>query len=141
MNNDALSKINFDNYLVKEINFLTNDNFVPRDNISIELDFDNNINIDFELKKATIDLSILIFKDYIEENYPFYLKIAIASLFSFQSDLGEDEIKNLLEINGVAITFPYLRSLVTFVTANSGFQPLILPTINITNLLKQKKKQ
>ncbi|WP_083599506.1 protein-export chaperone SecB [Caloranaerobacter azorensis] len=36
--------------------------------------------------------------------------------------------------------FPYLRSLITTITANAGVKPIILPPININALLEEKER-
>lgn len=44
-------------------------------------------------------------------------------------------------VNAPAITYPYLRSFVSLITLNSGFEPLILPTINFQALADQQKSK
>ncbi|MBV7264438.1 protein-export chaperone SecB [Photobacterium sp. WH24] len=37
-------------------------------------------------------------------------------------------------VNAPAIAYPYLRSYVSIVTLNSGYEPIILPTVNFQSL-------
>lgn len=46
----------------------------------------------------------------------------------------------MLEINGTAILFPYLRSFITTLTSNAGIPPLVLPTLNIQKIIEEKNK-
>ena len=50
-----------------------------------------------------------------------------------------DDIEKF-EINGIALLFPYLRSIISTYTANSNMPTLILPPINVGNYYKEHKK-
>ena len=65
------------------------------------------------------------------ENAPFKVTVEIAGRFHC-----EKEWQFQWEVNVLAILFPYLRSLVSGVTCNSGREPIILPTMNIANLFE-----
>jgi len=58
-----------------------------------------------------------------EEPDQFRLKAVTVGIFSFKE--GTD--KDLLHIDTYKVLFPYLRALVTTVTANSGIPAIILP--------------
>lgn len=71
---------------------------------------------------------------------PFYMYVAITGIFEYKSEddtknVGED---NLLKTNAVALLFPYLRSIITVITSQANISPLILPTMNIVEMLKKK---
>lgn len=68
-----------------------------------------------------------------------YVVATIAGFFTISSEeyLSEAEIVNFYRLNGVAILFPYLRSLVSDVTSKSDASPIILPTINIHKLMEE----
>ena len=53
--------------------------------------------------------------------------------------LGDNYIKEILENNTVAIMFPYLRAEISLITAQPGMAPIILPALNINELLKDNK--
>ena len=42
----------------------------------------------------------------------------------------------LFKENGVAILFPYLRSELTLLTTQPGFQPIVLPAVNIAKMFQ-----
>lgn len=48
--------------------------------------------------------------------------------------------KTLLKKNSVAIMFPYLRSYITTLSSQPNLPPLILPPVNINQLLDELKK-
>ena len=43
-------------------------------------------------------------------------------------------------MENVAILYPYARALVSTYTSNANIAPLILPTINVNQFLKNKEK-
>ena len=64
------------------------------------------------------------------------IEVQVSGIF----ELTEESIigKKLLENNAVAILFPYLRSQLTLLTSQPGFEPVILPVMNINALLDNK---
>lgn len=138
MDKDILSELIFEQYLVEKIEFLLNKDFELIEDIQLDLDFDREIDIDLEDGEATIKLECKVFKNYKDDNKPFYLEVVIIGFFKFKGDLSESKIENLLEINGTAILFPYLRSLISTITINSGLPALTIPLINIVKMLEKR---
>lgn len=136
-----ISELKFENYLVKEVNFNINNRFENSEKLDLDIDFNQELEIDYEQKKAVIVLECNLFKDAISCNYPFELNISIMGFFEFSSEIGENEIIDMLEVNGTAILFPYLRSIITTITGSLGIQPIILPTMNIVKMIKDKKSK
>lgn len=64
------------------------------------------------------------------------IEAQISGFFSVdeQSVLG----KKVLENNTAAILFPYLRSQLTLLTSQPGFEPVILPVMNINALMRDE---
>ena len=79
-----------------------------------------------KIKKCNIIIGI---KYEEEENHPFLMNLVIRGFFEIS------ERKFL--INAFAILFPYLRSVITDIT-KASLIPIILPTINVQNLLEGK---
>ena len=67
---------------------------------------------------------------------PYKLVIELAGRYDCQS--GWD---NRWESNALAILFPYLRALVSTITAQSGREPVLLPTMNIAQLFREAAEQ
>lgn len=67
------------------------------------------------------------------------IEVEIAGYFSIE----EKSLlaKNVLEKNTVAILFPYLRSQLTLLTSQPGFEPVILPVLNINALMSDEDKE
>lgn len=64
------------------------------------------------------------------------IKAQISGIFTISEDsvLG----KKVLANNTVAILFPYLRSQLTLLTSQPGFEPVILPVMNINALMSDE---
>lgn len=69
------------------------------------------------------------------------LEVGVYGIFELHNsgELKNERKQKIIEINTASILFPYLRSLVTTISANSGIPPLILPTINMGNLIQKQK--
>ena len=63
------------------------------------------------------------------------MHVRVVGLFSIDA---EDKVQKnrLVSKNTVAILFPYLRSQITLVTAQSGLPPIVLPLLNIAEMFK-----
>jgi len=72
----------------------------------------------------------------------FFIDVHTKSTFSYDKTVDLSEyLEGLFILNAPAIVFPYLRAYITNITTQSGMTPIILPTLNLTNLgenLKQK---
>lgn len=66
-----------------------------------------------------------------------FLRVVIHGFFVVQLENGSDEIhyKKLCERNTLSILFPYLRSAVSDISLKANSEPIIIPTINILNML------
>lgn len=133
------SSLRFIDYYVEEVQFYNNNFFEEK---SVELDFNISHSIEYtqdENNTFLVTLNIVIFDNAKENNYPFTIKVSITGVF--QTNIEDTKsIKNFAEINSIAILFPYLRSIVSTYTANANIQPLILPPINVVNMLKENNK-
>lgn len=92
--------------------------------------FDKSID-NLEKKLYKVSLSVKIWS----EN-EFNIESCISGIFEFRNE--DDFNSTLLSRNTVAILFPYLRSQITLITSQPGFEPIILPVININKLLEEK---
>lgn len=70
----------------------------------------------------------------------FKLKLKAIAHFSTTDEI-DDEFKNspFIEINAPAIAFPYIRTFISNMTLNSGYDPIVLPTFNFMQIAKEKK--
>lgn len=110
----------------------------------------NDIQIEKKTKKNSFNLSMGHF--FSEENSKEFgigfrinikdeeFNILMEMVFLFELDEDVDEkIKqsDFLTINAPAIAFPYVRSYISNLTLQSGFSPIILPSVNFVKLAKK----
>lgn len=128
--------LQFNKYKVLEMTykstFVTNfdEAISPIFSIQIGLNEENN-------RDAIVQLAVEIGNQSEDD----YIKVVIAGYFTFEADgeIDDDIIYKYYELNGTAILFPYLRSIVSDLTSKGEDSPIILPTINIPALLKSKQ--
>lgn len=110
----------------------------------------NDIQIEKKTKKNSFNLSMGHF--FSEENSKefgigfrinikdeeFNILMEMVFLFELEEDVDEKfKQSDFLTINAPAIAFPYVRSYISNLTLQSGFSPIILPSVNFVKLAKK----
>lgn len=135
------SKVAFLGYRVDEITFKANDQFESENKeISINFDISAHVNIIPEDRTVVVTLEATVFKDLIENSYPFSMRIKLSGGFQSEDDILPEQLSELGEINGTATLFPFLRSIIAGVCAQANVTPVVLPLINIHSLIQEQKK-
>ena len=130
---DIRSVLEFKGYHIDEFLFKRNKNFKEKENIDVKIKL--AVRVTQDESDATVAMVCEIFDDdFSNDDFPFYLKVAIAGDFRCTVPNSKD----FFELNGTAILFPYLRAFVTNFTAQAGFPPLILPPINVYKFLERE---
>ena len=115
-------------YTVNELVFKKNNEY-NGDNVNI--DFKINKDIKYENDIMIVNLITYIFKDSVQKNFPFEMKVNIEGRFKI-----EGNVTNEWEPNAIAILYPYIRAIVSNYTANANINSLILPIININKYIQ-----
>ncbi|MBU5437776.1 protein-export chaperone SecB [Tissierella sp. MSJ-40] len=78
-----------------------------------------------------------------KENRDINIKLVMSGYFGFrdEGELSEEQRDHFIEKNTLAIIFPYIRSYITNLTAQSGGKPIIIPPININMLLEDAPEE
>lgn len=123
-------------YTVDKMSFILNKSFkVERDHkIKVKPNFNREIT---KRDQNSFILSLSISFDDYNEALPFYMDIQISGIFNVNNWETEPALR-ISSVNGTAILYPYLRSLVTTLTANANVPPYILPITNPAVLFKDK---
>lgn len=125
----------FENYIVNKIDFKLNSNFSRS---PVDLDFSVNINVALadSLIKGKVTLDVNIFDEASKENYPFALFVSMTGSFSVIDDsMTREQFSTFCELNGTAALFPFLRTIIADITKAANLPPLILPLINVQNMV------
>ncbi|MEA4821401.1 MAG: protein-export chaperone SecB [Erysipelotrichales bacterium] len=78
--------------------------------------------------------------EILNEKKDIRISVTMSGYFDFetQEEISDSAKRELMEKNTLAILFPYVRSFITTLTAQSGLKPVILPPINIIALIEQR---
>ena len=72
------------------------------------------------------------------ENAPLRIIVEIAGLFKEANGASWDK---KWESNAVAIMYPYIRAMIGSLTAQSGREPVLLPTVNVAAMFAEIENQ
>lgn len=134
MSNENVAVIQFIGYRVTNILYNCDPSFeLPQGEVPYKFNFSKSLAIlsETEVQENVCANVFYCTTDNIEEA-PFRITVEIAGRFRCNN-----EWKPELEPNVLAIMFPYLRSIISTITCNSGREPIILPTINIASLFEK----
>ena len=134
MSNENVAVIQFIGYRVTNILYNCDPSFeLPQGEVRYKFSFSKSLAIlsETEVQENVCANVFYCTTDNIEEA-PFRITVEIAGRFGCNN-----EWKPELEPNVLAIMFPYLRSIISTITCNSGREPIILPTINIASLFEK----
>ena len=65
----------------------------------------------------------------------------MAGQFSLAEDLNDEEIKMFVSQNGVAMLYPYARTIVSVITSLDDSNVSVLPTLNFVDMLKRNNDE
>ena len=100
---------------------------------SIELDI-NSEYLDLKKNRHEINLKIKI-KANVKDNILFILELQYAGFFECKIQSEKD--KKRFIVTASTLLFPFTRSLISSITMEGGFKPLILQPINFETLFKK----
>ncbi len=108
-----------------------------------------NMKIDFNLNnvfvpgtqqlQSTLSVKMELINDEKGGEKTFVLEASVLGLFEEQQDSAV-KLNDFSELQAPALLFPYLREVISSVTAKSVVGLLILPPMNVPALLKAQKK-
>lgn len=137
MTNTVNSELQFLHFDVNKIQFINNPDYEAQE-VEVDLEFDSAIERSDEYIAQKV--SVEVFPNGLENGMPFQLQIDLTGHFRLVDGAEKLETRKL-EVNTLSILFPYLRSLVTTITANANVPALVLPPLNIVKTLEEKNKQ
>ena len=121
------SQLQFDNPCITEFNFHVNSNVTETKQMTASYTVTQN-------RAQNADACLLQLKVNIGEDSsvsPFTIEAAIQSVFEWNASLTDDQLDKLLSENAVALLISYLRPMISHMTVDAGFPPLILPFFDI----------
>lgn len=132
MKNEIQNKIKLDRFFVEELNYqYGNYNAVnTSEQVDIELGVASSFS-DNDFKSYLIKIIVKIQS----KTDDFTLVCNAVGRFVTSEDIDDDfKTSHFVKINSPAILYPFVRSYINTITTNSGFSPIILPSVNFSNL-------
>lgn len=137
MGNECI--LNLLNYKVEKIHFDLNPKFVmPMEDEKIEMNPKLVRKIEkIDDNKCKVSLGFIISEgDSLKA--PFSIEIWISGEFEVKKGEQSDVIVN---VNAVAVLFPFLRALLATITSNANIPPYILPVFNVVAWFEEEEKK
>lgn len=128
---DAKSILTLQKTVIDKMSFERFSDDVNKIDESGEITFNHKVSqLDELVFRVTLGVCICSEKRY-------DIKAQISGIFSISEDstLGKKVMAN----NTIAILFPYLRSQLSLLTSQPGFEPIILPVMNINALMNDEE--
>lgn len=127
---DEKCALTLENMLFDKISFVRKD-FSSDSKPSFSFKISSGKKKDEEIYKVTITL-------FVEKDREYNIEICISGYFSVNTDieLADNNIRNLINKNAVAILMPYLRSELSLITAQPGIECIVLPPINVCAMME-----
>ena len=143
MENEIKSSFCFDSYRIDLIKFDINSEYIDSDSeVELDIELDVILKERFKERQGIVTLVAKIFKDAKMRNYPFELNLSISGLFMIEDEkMPLEEFVKFLKVNGTTAMFPFLRSAIADVTRIANVDTLVLPLININNLIEKQNKE
>jgi preprotein translocase subunit SecB len=125
-----MAKFRFKDYKIVDASIHISPDGITSNKMSVEMkpqscasDSDLNYKLQLDIKISNSENQFSVF-------------VSIIGLFEFDSDLEPKAKENFFKINAPSILFPYVRAYISTLTSLSGMVPVILPTINIVEAMK-----
>ena len=108
--------------------------------IEIAINFNHN-NVQYNIYEVTLLIKATAQSMDVEDLTMFDIKLAYAGLFSLNHIESDEQKELILMIHCPSLLFPYARRVVSDITRDSGFQPLMLEHLDFASLHQQRKTQ
>ncbi|WP_020088518.1 protein-export chaperone SecB [Levilactobacillus parabrevis] len=136
-----MAVLEFANYRVKNMSYQRNEKYKINDEkIIMNPQVSRKINVDKNRIYVTLSVVVGSIED---EKLPFQVTCSVIGTFDYRpkEDESEIDLDQLVRVNAVAILYPYVRSIITMLTATSNEYPsYIMPTINVSKVLASQEE-
>lgn len=120
----------------EESNFQWNANYSKREEHNHDLSFSVNVLVNAEDDhRGIIRLGCNVNTEN-ENDSPYTMAVVMMGEFQTSDKPFPEYI-----INSISLLFPYLRTYISTITSMSGVEPLIIPALNIYELLEQNNSE
>lgn len=124
---ENIAQFRFVNYQVVESEFRFDSK--RKSNKKLNVTFERSVVVDDADSRMRLELVNTIE----DEDKSLFLRVRMHGFFEFDSQISDDMKGMFVRINAPAILFPYVRAYVSTLTSLSGIEPVILPTLNLSD--------
>lgn len=121
-----IAQFRFLNYIISETMVQINADEKPGQ--KLDLQFQHKAGVNEESNKMRFEFIVNVMDSKKAVN----IKVATVAFFEYDSSLTEEQKKSFFMHNAPAILFPYVRAYISTLTAQSGIDTIVLPTINFS---------
>lgn len=120
------SSFQFENFIINKSLFELGNNSGVSD---LSIGFRPSGKLDMVNQMFTLELAVFIS----DSSEAFKVEIESLGFFKF-NNIEKEDLSSFLYFNAPAILFPYIRAYISSLTTLSGIKPIMLPTLNLSNL-------
>lgn len=132
---EKIAAFRFIGYKIVESSIKYNPELSDFENLSVNIK--NTTGINEEELKLKLELELEVKNDSDDLN----VVVKAIGIFEFDSNLSDKHKEIFFNTSAPAILFPYIRAYITSLTALSGIQPIILPTINLSGRSNKSEQE
>ncbi len=125
------SKFQFSNPNLVNLVFEVNPDFDEKLFESLKLESQTKVVKMQSQNKANVEMHLDI--GGVEKEYPFAIKITMASDFMWEDGLEETLVDRLLKANATSLILSYMRPIISNITNNSKYSVFNLPFLDMQN--------
>ena len=108
--------------------------------IGMKKTFDFHFFVNYDIHHES--LFSVVFNVKLVHPEDFTLEVEYVTYFKTSESIDEEfKASTFPSVNAPAIAFPFLRSFISTLTLNAGYNPVLLPSINFSKIKKQTNKQ
>lgn len=122
--------INFDNVIIKELNFKREHIIAQPSAFSISFNQISTINDD--RNNLILELNCTVS----DETKSVFISATMVGFFSVDIDNKNLSLEEFSKVSAPAFLFPYIRELFASITSRAGIAPIVLPPFNVSAIVQ-----
>lgn len=119
--------INLNGYSIHKISYKKHDSFEDLENLTLE---DGSVSVGISLNEDESKSEVKIKTEILDKENNRSIIVEIAGYFDINI---KEEPEKYLAVNGSAMLYPYLRSVVSIISSLDSENQILLPTINTSS--------
>lgn len=129
--------IKLDGYEINDLNYTKDKSKISK--YTSDFEFKPEVSLTEDKKQAKLTITASIRTQGNENTRALGVTVILNGFFTISDEIQNDQelLARTLIINGTAILFPYVRSMISMITGLDSAQTIVLPTVNTMDLFKK----